>query len=152
MGEQWKEVVAEWQGDMAFIGRNPAGGSIQIGTLNGQTGVGPMELMLLGVAGCTGMDIVSILQKKHLDLQDFQVKVCGKRADTYPMVYTEIHVNYLLWGEKLPPRDVEQAIQLSEEKYCSASAMLRATARIISSYRIYTPGEKAENSDLIKGD
>ena len=138
-----REVVAEWKGDLAFIGRNPAGGSVQIGALNGQPGIGPMELLLLGVAGCTGMDIVSILQKKRLTLQGFQVKVSGERAETYPMVYTEIHVTYLLWGENLPPKAVEQAIQLSEEKYCSASAMMRSTAKMSSSYRILAPGEPA---------
>ena len=145
MSNQWKEVVAEWKGDMAFHGRNLNGGSVQIGTLDGQPGIGPMELLLLGVAGCTGMDIVSILQKKHLDLREFQVKVCGKRAETAPMVFTEIDVTYLLWGENLPAKAVEQAIQLSEEKYCSASIMLRATAKLESSYRIYAPGEQAES-------
>jgi putative redox protein len=143
MSSNWKEVVAEWQGNMAFVGRNPVGGSIQMGSLDGQPGVSPMELILLGVAGCTGMDIVSILEKKRLKLHQFQVKVCGKRADTCPKVYTEILITYLLWGENLPVKAVEQAIQLSEEKYCSASAMLRATAQIDSTYRIYAPGESA---------
>lgn len=145
MSDNWREVVAEWKGDMAFQGRNLTGGSMQIGTLNGQPGIGPMELLLLGVAGCTGMDIVSILQKKRLDLQEFQVKVRGKRAETYPKVYTEIHVTYLLWGKDLPQNAVEQAIQLSEEKYCSASIMLRNTAKMESSYRIYVPGELIKN-------
>ncbi len=145
MSDNWKEVVAEWKGNMAFIGRIPTGGSVQIGTLDNQPGVGPMELLLLGVAGCTGMDIVSILQKKNLDLREFQVKVRGKRAVSYPMVFTEIYVTYLLWGEDLPPKAVEQAIRLSEGKYCSASAMLRATAKLESSYQIYSPGELAES-------
>jgi putative redox protein len=145
MSDNIKEVVADWKGDMSFIGRNLTGGSVQIGTLDGQPGVGPMELLLLGVAGCTGMDIVSILQKKNLNLSQFQVKVCGKRAETYPMVFTEIDVTYLLWGESLPFKAVEQAIELSEEKYCSASAMLRATASLKSSFRIYAPGDPAEN-------
>jgi putative redox protein len=145
MSENWKEVVAEWKGDLAFTGRNPSGGSVQIGERSGQPGIGPMEMLLLGVAGCTGMDIVSILQKKRLALHDFQVKVRGKRADTYPMVFTDIHVEYLLWGRDLPPQAVEQAIQLSEDKYCCASAMLRASARLDSTYRIYAPGERVEN-------
>ena len=146
MSDQWREVVAEWKGDMAFIGHNPGGGSLQMGSLEGKPGISPMELMLLGVAGCTGMDIVSILHKKRLDLQDFRVEVRGKRADAHPKVYTEIHVLYSLWGHDLPTKEVEQAIQLSEEKYCSASAMLRASARIESTYRIYSPGQKADNS------
>ena len=144
MSNPWREVVAEWQGDLSFIGRNLTGGSVQMGTIDDQPGVSPMELLLVGVAGCTGMDIVSILQKKRLNLHQFQVKVRGKRAETYPKVYTEIQVTYLLWGEDLPPKAVEQAIELSEEKYCSASAMLRATARLESSYRIFAPGESGK--------
>jgi putative redox protein len=143
MAENWREVVAEWKSDLVFTGRNPKGVSVQMGTLDGQPGVSPMEMLLLGVAGCTGMDIVSILQKKRLDLQELQVKVCGKRADTHPMIFTEIHVTYFLWGNDLDPGAVEQAIQLSEEKYCSASAMLRSAAKMDSAYRIYAPGEIA---------
>ena len=67
----------------------------------------------------------------------------GKRADDYPMVYTEIEIEYLLWGDDLQPKAVEQAIELSEEKYCSASAMMSKSAEMRSSYRILTPGEQA---------
>jgi putative redox protein len=141
MTSEWKEVVAEWKGGDAFIGSNPRGGTVQMGVLDGKPGIGPMEMLLLGVAGCTGIDITSILQKKRQPLQDMRIRVCGKRADTYPMVYTEIEVTYYLWGDDLSAKAVEQAIQLSEEKYCSASAMLRATARFRSSYQILAPGE-----------
>jgi len=97
---------------------------------------------LLGVAGCTGMDIVHILGKKRITLDRFEVRVCGKRAEDYPMLYIEIEIEYLLWAEALDPRDVEQAIRLSEEKYCSASAMLSKTAQMRSTYRIMSPGEE----------
>jgi putative redox protein len=141
MSDEWKEVVAEWRGEYAFVGTNLSGGSVQMGSLEGKPGVSPMEMLLLGVAGCTGVDIVSILSKKRLDLQAFQVKVRGKRADEHPKVYTEIEVIYHLWGENLPHKDVEQAIQLSEEKYCSASATLRGVAHIHSRYVLHAPGE-----------
>jgi putative redox protein len=141
MSTEWKEITADWQGDFTFIGKNPAGGSVQMGELNGKPGVGPMELLLAGVAGCTGHDVVSILKKKKQLLKDFQVIVRGKRADDYPMVYTEIEIEYLLWGEGLSPKAIEQAIQLSEDKYCSASAMLAKTAKISSSYIIMDPVE-----------
>lgn len=145
MSDNWKEVVAEWQGEDAFIGRNPSGVSVQIGTLEGRPGIGPMEMLLLGVAGCTGMDITSILRKQRQPLQDFQVRVRGLRAATYPKVYTEIEVTYLLWGEGINPKSVEQAIQLSEDKYCSASIMMMASgAKFNSSYRILSPGEMFE--------
>ncbi|MEZ0395210.1 MAG: OsmC family protein [Anaerolineales bacterium] len=144
MSEGWTEVKATWLGEMAFRGENAAGARMQIGDLGDQKGIGPMQMLLLGVAGCTGMDIVSILRKKRLELTDFQVRVRAPRASTYPMVYTEIHVEYLLWGENLPVKDVEQAIQLSEEKYCSAGIMLRKAAPIYSTYRILKPGETAD--------
>ncbi len=143
MSENWKEVSAQWQGEMSFIGKNPTGGNVQMGTIDGQPGTSPMELLLLGVAGCTGLDIVHILSKKRIVLNQFEVQVRGKRADDYPQIYTEIEINYLLWADDLAPKDVEQAIKLSEEKYCSASAMMSKSARISSSYRILIPGEVA---------
>ena len=141
MAEEWKEVIAEWAGESAFIGRNPAGGYVQIGTYQGQAGVGPMELLLLGVAGCTGMDIVSILSKKRQKFEKFEINVRGKRAETHPRVYTEIEIVYHLWGDQVDPRDVEHAIHLSEEKYCSASAMFSAKANITTNYIIHPADE-----------
>ena len=142
MGDDWKEIVAEWAGDLSFMGRNEAGGTVQMGNQNGQPGLSPMELLLAGMAGCTGIDIVNILRKKRQRIEDFQVRVRGKRADQPPKVYTKIEVTYLLWGEDLDPRAVEHAIQLSEDKYCSASVMLGAMAEISSEYRIMRPSEK----------
>lgn len=144
MDENWKEVTADWQGGMGFIGRNPAGGTVQIGSVEGNPGIGPMEMLLLGLAGCTGMDIVSILEKKRQVLRDMQIRVRGKRADTYPKVYTDIEVSYHLSGEDLDPRAVEQAIKLSEEKYCSAGIMLGAVAKITTTYTIQDTIEKSK--------
>jgi putative redox protein len=141
MSEEWKEVVAEWIGESAFEGRNQSGGSVQIGTHAGKPGVGPMEMLLLGVAGCTGMDIVSILGKKRQKLDRFEVQVRGKRADEHPKVYTDIEVIYCLWGQAIDPKAVEQAIQLSEEKYCSASAMMKGVAQIVSRYELHETQE-----------
>ena len=137
MADEWKEVFVEWAGESAFLGRNLVGGCVQIGTFQGQSGLGPMELLLLGVAGCTGMDIVSILTKKRQKIEKFEVHVKGKRAETHPRVFTEIEVIYQFWSDRIEPKMVEQAIHLSEEKYCSASAMLSATARIKSNYVIH---------------
>jgi putative redox protein len=139
MENPWREVIAEWKGEGTFIGRNTSGGTVQMGTIDGKPGVGPMELLLLGLAGCTGMDIAMILQKKRQPLADLHVRVRAKRAETYPLVYTDIEVTYLIWGDGLDTKAVEQAIQLSEEKYCSASAMLGAVARIRSIYQILSP-------------
>jgi putative redox protein len=144
MSGVWKEVKAEWLGGSAFMGFNQKGGSVQIGTVDEKPGVGPMEMLLLGLAGCTGMDIISILEKKRLKIEDFKIFVRGNRADDYPKIYTEIEVSYLLWGRNIPKKDVEQAIQLSKEKYCSVGLMLGKAASIRSTYRILAPGEELE--------
>ena len=115
-----------------------------MGMVDGKPGIGPMQLLLVALAGCTGEDIVSILQKKRLVLSNMQVRVRGKRANEYPKIWTDIHITYLVWGEAIPPRDVEQAIQLSEDKYCSVRLMLGKAARITSEYHLLQPGESAE--------
>jgi putative redox protein len=141
MSEEWKEILVEWRGENSFVGKNNNGGIVQIGFINDQPGASPMELLLMGVGGCTGIDIISILKKKRQDFQDFKVEVRGKRADTYPRVYTDIEIIYHLWGENIDRSAVENAIKLSEDKYCSASAMLRASANIRSKYIIHSPGD-----------
>ena len=99
-------------------------------------GPSPMELVLVGLAGCTGMDVVDILKKKRLDVKGLEVRVEGTRAETSPMVYTCIDVVYIVHGKNIPGSDVEQAIKLSEEKYCSVGVMLGKTAQINHRYEI----------------
>ncbi len=140
--ENWKEIIAIQRGNDAFVAENPTGGTVQMGTIDGRPGVSPMELILAGLAGCTGMDVLAILTKKHQPVTDFQIRVRGRRADNHPKVYTEIHLSYLVWGEGIDPKAVEHAIQLSEEKYCSVEAMLRASVPIYSQYQILKPGDK----------
>lgn len=147
IAEDWREAVAIWGGKEAFTGMNKAGVSLQMGGKSAGDVFSPMELLLVGLAGCTGMDVASILEKKRQNLQEFRVEVRGKRADQPPRVYTQIRVEYLLWGEDLDPVAVERAIELSEEKYCSASIMLGATAEISSTYRILKPGETIPEPD-----
>jgi putative redox protein len=122
---------------MAFLGTNQEGAKVQMGSLEGEAAMRPMQLLLTSLAGCTAMDIVSILKKKRLELEKFRVYVRGKRAEEHPRVFTEIEVEYLFWGEGLDEKSVQQAIQLSEEKYCSARAMLAAVAQITSTYQIF---------------
>ena len=141
MADQWREIEAEWQGDSAFIGRNPRGGTVQMGTLNDKPGVSPMEMILVGLAGCTGVYIVDILQKKRQPLTALKVKVRGNRREEYPKIFTEIEVTYLIWGDGIDPQAVERAVRLSEDKYCSVSAMLRSAAQIKSAYKVMKTGE-----------
>jgi putative redox protein len=142
--EDWTEVSAAWKNETTVVGLNSTGGTVQMGPVDGKPGVSPMQLLLVALGGCTGMDIVSILQKKRLNLVDMKVLVRGKHASEYPKIWTDIHLTYLIWGEAIPPVDVEQAIRLSEEKYCSVGIMLGKAARITSEYQILKPGENAE--------
>lgn len=143
MDDHWREVVINWRGEMAFEGVSPSGGTVQMGAYEGRPGVSPMELVLVGLGGCTGMDVFSILKKMRANLTDFRVRVKGLRTTEHPKVYTEIQVDYLIWGTNIEPRNVEMAIELSEAKYCSVSAMLKMSANIRSAYRILDVGEPA---------
>ncbi len=137
-----RTVIADWQGGKAFIGQNESGAKVTMGTLGNGSDVSPMELLLMGLAGCTGIDVALILEKKRQSLADLRVVVRGRRAEEHPRVYTHIEIEYLLWGEDLSEKAIRQAINLSEEKYCSASSMLGQRAEISSTYRILSPGEK----------
>ena len=144
MPEEWIEIAADWQNGLAFVGQDSTGATLQMGTLDGKPGFSPMHLLLVALASCTGEDIVSILQKKRLALSGMQVRVRAKRASDYPKIWTDIHLTYLVWGKDIQPKDVEQAIQLSEDKYCSVGLMLGKDARISSEYHLLKPGESAE--------
>jgi putative redox protein len=144
MSEGIIEITASWKGEMSFLARNAAGGTVQMGTLDGKPGVSPMQLLLVAIAGCTGDDIVSILKKKQAGLDDFQVRVSGKRALNYPKIWTDIHITYIIWGNAIKPKDVEHAITLSENKYCSVGLMLGKSARITSEYQILKKGKIVE--------
>lgn len=144
MSNEWKEIEAEWAGGGAFIGRNEAGGTVQMGKIDATPGISPMELVLVGLAGCTGVDIVDILTKQRQPPQALRVKVRGKKAEDFPKVYKEIEITYLIYGNGIEPANVERAIKLSEEKYCSVGAMLCATAEIHSTYQILEPDKAAQ--------
>ncbi len=96
----------------------------------------PMELMLMGLGGCTAMDVLSILKKKRVILDDFECQIEAERAQEHPKIFTRIRIKYIFYGENLPREAVERAIELSETTYCSASAMLRKSAEMVSTYEI----------------
>jgi putative redox protein len=95
----------------------------------------PMELLLMSLGGCTAMDVLAILNKKRLEPEDFKVEVEGKRRDTFPKIYTEIKVKYIVKGD-IPEKALEHAIKLSMEKYCSVTAMLKASSKVEREYEI----------------
>jgi putative redox protein len=140
---QWREISAAWNGAEGYIATNRVGATVLMGKdLDGNPGIGPMEMLLTGLAGCTMMDIVDIMKKKRQVPVDFKVKVRGnQRLAEYPKLYTEFQVEYLLWGDNLVEKDVEQAVRLSEEKYCSVGGTLSKAGPIHSTFRILKPGE-----------
>lgn len=140
MADAITNLEVTWQEDNLFLAENEAGGQAWLGGEH----IRPMQMILASLAGCSGVDVVNILKKKRVNFSNLQIKVSGKRADTHPKVYTDIQVTYYVWGEDIKPKDVEQAIELSEEKYCSVSAMLKSTANIQSDYKILAPGENIE--------
>jgi putative redox protein len=99
-------------------------------------GFRPMELLLVGFGGCTGMDVISILRKKRQNIAGLEMNVKGKRAETHPHVYTDVHIEYVVKGKGVESQAVERAISLTLDKYCSVGATLAKTGRITSSYRI----------------
>ena len=99
-------------------------------------GFRPMELLLIGLAGCTAMDVISILRKKRQEVRGYTVAVSGVRAETNPMVFTEITVEHRVFGHEIDPEAVRRAIELSEARYCGAGAMLGKTARLTHTFRI----------------
>ena len=139
MSENWREITTNWTGGSVFKTAGSNGVELQMGSNEIQKGVSPMEMLLMAIAGCTGMDIISILEKKRQTPKDFKLVVRGLRAPDFPMIWTEIEVEYQVWGE-VDPKALEQAIDLSEEKYCSVGLMLGKAAKIRSSYKLFASG------------
>lgn len=124
---------------MQMVGEAGSGHAIVLDAapdLGRDTGLRPMELLLLGVAGCTGIDVAHILRKRRRTLQYLQVRVQGQHAPEPPQVYTNIEIEYVVNGPDIKVKDLERAIELSATKFCSASAMLEVAARITHKYRL----------------
>ena len=142
----WKNITTTWDGGEGFVSENQYGAKMLIGKdKDGNIGIGPMDALLAGLAGCTMYDILDILRKKRQEPVEFQVRVRGKqRLTEYPYQYIGFEVEYLLWGDNLTEKDVAQAVKLSEEKYCSVGGTLAKAGTIHSTYRILKPGEAAD--------
>jgi putative redox protein len=132
-----------WNGKMNFLGTTDTDhqvlmdASVDVGGEN--SGPRPIDLFLLGLGGCTGMDIVSILRKMKVEFDDFEVDIEAQRATEHPRVYTDIEIIISITGDDIPEEKFIRAIELSQDKYCSASAMLKRTAEVRVGHRI-NPG------------
>ncbi len=130
----------KWLDNMSFVGESGSGHSI---VMDGppeaggrDLGIRPMEMLLLGVGGCSSFDVVSILKKSRQAISDCEVAITAERADSEPKVFTKIHLHFLVTGTDLSKKRVETAVSLSAEKYCSASIMLAETADVTHSFEI----------------
>lgn len=127
-----------WQpGGRTFIGIDSTNHSVVLSTPDDGVGMKPSELLLVAVGSCTAVDVVNILEKKRFQLNSLQIEVNAEQDPNPPWAFRKIHIHYKLQGAELTDKAVEQAIQLSEEKYCSVSATVRSSAEITTSYEIF---------------
>ena len=134
------EAKAVWQGDMSFLGSANTGFSLKMDSSEvaggGDGGFPPAGPLAPGTAGCTAMDVISILKKKRADVTAFEVRAVVAKAETYPKVFTRMHLIYVVTGRGIKPEDVERAVQLSEEKYCPCIAMFRQVLELTREIQI----------------
>jgi putative redox protein len=138
----------KWVEDRTFIGESGSGHKFVFGTAHGPEGKtpgpSPMEMVLIGTGGCSAFDVVQILEKGREAIEDCTVELVAERADKDPKVFTRIHMHFVVKGRRLGSGKVQRAIELSVEKYCSASAMLAKTAAITHDFEIVdTAGNRA---------
>jgi len=131
------QAIIHYAGEDLFVGISPSGHALAIETDSTRASAPtPMELLLLALGSCTGVDVVSILRKKRERVTGYHIEVRGERRTEHPRAYTRLEVRHVVRGHNLSERAVAQAIQLSDEKYCSVAATLRPGAEIVSSYEI----------------
>ena len=134
------DAKATWHQRLSFTGTADSGFEVPLGVIKEQggddDGLRPMELLLIGLAGCTAMDAISIMQKKKQDVVDFEVLVHTRSAEEHPHVWEWVQIEYVVTGRDIDPKAVERAMQLSSEKYCPAQNMLNKAVDIELTYRI----------------
>lgn len=142
-----KAIIKQIEG-CSFIGKADSNHWVSIDTKKEISGsdaaTHPMELVLLALGSCTGCDVISILQKKKVVLQDFEIHIDAERTEEHPRVFTKIHLEFVFVGSELNPIPLERAIELSQQKYCPVSAMLRPSVSIATSYRILEKQQKKQ--------
>ncbi len=130
----------KWIEGVSFAGQSESGHTVVMDgppDAGGQNlGVRPMEMLLLGMGGCTAFDVIHILKKSRQPVTDCVAEIDAERAETDPKVFTRIHVHFIISGKGLDPKRVDQAVRLSAEKYCSASIMLGKVAEVTHDFEI----------------
>ncbi|HXT63543.1 MAG TPA: OsmC family protein [Pyrinomonadaceae bacterium] len=137
MGSNNGKATIRFTGEDLFVGLSPSGHAQTIETdTTRNSAASPMELLLLALGGCTGVDVISILKKKRQHVTDYRIEVNGERRDDHPRAYTRLFVKHIVRGRGVSEKAVADAVELSDTKYCSVAATLGGTAEIISSYEI----------------
>lgn len=138
------KVRVKWIEDVAFMGESETGHAVVMDGApeNGGRNIGmrPMEMLLIGMGGCTSFDVVTILKKSRQSVVDCVAEISADRADEIPKVFTKIHVHFVVSGHDLNEKQVARAVSLSAEKYCSASIMLSKSVEITHDYEIKATG------------
>lgn len=129
-------ATVKWISGKQFIGIDSTQHSVVLSTPDEGVGIKPSELLLIALASCTAVDVVEILTKKRMPLSHFEIRCSGEQDQDPPWTFRKIHLHYTIGGRELTEKAVEQAIQLSEEKYCSVAATVRATAEITTEFEI----------------
>lgn len=130
-------ATIKWLSDSkTFIGIDSTNHSVVLSTPDEGVGMKPSELLLVAVGSCTAVDVVNILEKKRTPLSGLEIKVDGEQEPEPPWTFRKLHIHYKVWGEALTEKAVEQAIELSEQKYCSVSATVRDAAEITTTFEI----------------
>ena len=114
----------KWLESQKIVGESGTGHSVVMDTIDSNKGISPMEMLLLGVGGCTSIDVLSILKKSKQDIKDFEILLEAEREEKHPRVFKEIKIHYIIKGRKISESHVKRAIELSTEKYCGASITL----------------------------
>lgn len=131
------KAIVQQTAENLFSVTTPSGHSITLDTDHDRNSAPtPMELLLVALGSCTAVDVASILRKKRQDVTDYRVEVRGERRAEHPRSFSRMEVHHIVTGRSVSKQSVAQAIELSEEKYCSVAATLRPTAAIVSSYEI----------------
>jgi len=142
MPGQPTEITARWKGGLGFEAVNAQGVSVRMDPPSENPNLTPMELVLMALAGCTGMDTADILRKKKQEVDSMEIRVRGTRAEDHPRVYTGIELEYVITGANLSEEAVARSIELSMTKYCSVGGMLAPSVPIKTSYQIIAGKEK----------
>ncbi|MDM8528213.1 OsmC family protein [Anaerolineales bacterium HSG24] len=126
-------VSASWTGEkLHYIGTDSKGNQVNMGG----KGISPGQMLLLGAAGCMGMDVVHVLRKKRQDITDVQIQVIGHQPDEYPKPFQVVEINFTVKGNNLKPKSVERAIELSKNTYCMVGQTLQTQVELKTSYTI----------------